>query len=114
MLTKVTDRNKYFKLVKKSWCLKKQTNLTALHTPAGDSYGKDTLEGFAIYAELLGSYVGECSDYDNEFYNLCIPDNCYIFDFKDNSIKIQKMKIEDIEKVIDKEMKRGKACWKGC
>ena len=94
--------------------MKKQTNLTALHTPAGDSYGKDTLERFARDAKLLGSYVWECSDYDNEFYNLCIPDNCYIFDFKDNSIKIQKMNIEDIEKVIDKEMKRGKACWKGC
>ena len=69
-------------------------------------YRKDTLEGFARDAELLGKFVGESLEYDNEFYKLCVMDNHCIFEFKDeNCIKIPKMKITDLEKIIDKEMK---------
>ena len=88
MLSTVTDRNKHFQLVQKIQGLKTHQSLTALHTPAGDYYGRDTLEGFSRDAQLLGSHVGESSEYDNEFYRLCIQDNVYIFEFKDNSMKI--------------------------
>ena len=110
MLSTVTDRNKHFQLVKKIRGKKTKQSLTVLHTPAGDYYGNDTLEGFAKDAELLGSFVGDSPEYDNEFYRLCIQDNQYIFDFKDSCMNIPKMKIEDLENIIGKEMKRGKAC----
>ena len=74
-------------------------------------YGADTLEGFARDAELLGEFVGERQEYDNQFYRLCIADNQFIFDFKDqDEIKIPKMKMENLEKIINTEMKKGKAC----
>ena len=38
-------------------------------------------------------------------------DNHYIFEFKgDNINKIPKMKIDDLEKILNNEMKLGKAC----
>ena len=61
--------------------------------------------------EVLSSFVGESPEFDNEFYRLCIQDNQYIFDFKsENCMKIPKMKLEDLEKILSKEMENGKAC----
>ena len=85
--------------------------LTTLVTPSGTYYDVDILEGFAKDVEELGKYVGENSGYDNEFYRLCVEDNKFIFDFQtENDYKIPNMKIEDLDKIIDKEMKRNKAC----
>ena len=79
----------------------KDLNITSLHTPLGEYHGKDTLEGFAGDAELLGRNVGEKPEYDNTFYKLCIEDNKYIFELKgDESLVIPKMRYEDLEKTI--------------
>ena len=93
MSTNASDRNKYFQLVKRlRGASSKKQKLSELQTAAGTYYGSDTLEGFARDAELLGEYVGESSDYDNEFYRLCIQDNQIIFEMKDEySQKIPKM-----------------------
>ena len=106
-----TDRNKYFKLVKNMRGVQSRKALQALYTPVGEFFGSDTLEGFASDAEYLARSVGEEPEYDNEFYRLCVQENQYIFDIKTNSeMKIPKMKMEDLDKIIDKEMKNGKAC----
>ena len=82
-----------------------------LNTPAGTYHGINTLEGFTIDAELLGQAVGESPEYDNEFYKLCILDNLYIFEFKgDDAIKIPEMKLNDLENILQKDMKLRKAC----
>ena len=107
----MTDRNKYFQLMKKLRGSQKKQSLTALNTPAGVYHGRDTLEGFARDAELLGKFVGESHEFDNEFYRLCIQDNQFIFEFKEeNNLKIPKMRLEDLEKILTKEMKLRKAC----
>ena len=86
-------------------------SLTLLQTPVGDFHGKDVLEGFATDAELLGKFVGENSQYDNRFYKLCVEDNQFIFYFKsENCLKIPKMSLADMNNIIDREMKSGKAC----
>ena len=106
-----TDRVKHLRLVKKMRGYKSRQNLTMLHTSAGVYHGGDILEGFAKHAEMLGKFVGECPEFDNKFYRLCVQDNTYIFDFKtDFCMKIPLMKLSDLEKIIDKEMKNGKAC----
>ena len=60
------------------------------------TYGSDTFEGFASHAEALGQFVGETSsDFDNEFYRLCIRDNQCIFEFKgEDIIKIPHMTLD--------------------
>ena len=111
MQSHFSDRNKHFKLIKQLRGQHTQKTLTMLDTPAGQYHGSDTLEGFAKDAELLGCFVGESSEFDNHFYRLCVQDNQFIFDFKDDTyMKIPKMKYEDLEKIINKEMKKGKAC----
>ena len=111
MRTHRSDRRKYFKLVKKMQGSQSRKCLTTLNTPDGAYYGTDILEGFARDAELLGKFIGESAEYDNEFYRLCIQDNAFIFDFRtENCMKIPKMKLADLDKIIDKEMKKGKAC----
>ena len=108
-----SDRNKYFKLIRKVRGVHKDTtkSLAALYTPVGEYFGKDTLEGFASDAEYLARHVGEKAEYDNEFYKLCKQDNSYIFEIKeDTSLKIPEMRYEDLEKIIDKEMRTNKAC----
>ena len=107
------DRNKHFKLVNRARGKGINPNkyLTSLSTPVGDYFGSDTLEGFASDVEHLGKDVGESPEYDNQFYRLCIQDNKYIFDIKtENDKKLPKMKKEDLDNIIDKEMKMGKAC----
>ena len=111
MHTHSSDRKKHLKLIKNMRGCKRSQAPTELHTSEEVYYGSDTLEGFAKDAELLGAFVGESQEYDNEFYRLCIQDNQFIFDFKgQDDIKIPKMKIEDLEKIVDTEMKNGKAC----
>ena len=88
---------------------KRMTN--KLVTPVGTYHGKDVLEGFAADAEHLGKLVGESGEFDNEFYRLCIADNSYIFDFKgEDTIKIPEMKMKDLNDILFKDMKSGKAC----
>ena len=42
---------------------------------------------------------------------MCVEDNQFIFYFKsENCLKIPKMSLADMNKIIDKEMKSGKAC----
>ena len=105
------DKTEYFKLIRRLQGQPQKQPLKELHTPTGVYYGQDTLEGFANDAELLAKHVGESKEYDNEFYRLCIQDNQFIFDFqKDNCMRIPEMKIEDLEKIINTEMKNGKSC----
>ena len=111
MHTHKSDRTKHLKLVKKFRGCNSQQKLSALHTPAGDYFGNDILEGFARDAEILGEFVGETPDFDNHFYRLCVQDNIFIFEFKeDNNVKIPKMTMADLNNIVNKEMKRGKAC----
>ena len=111
MHTHRADRNKHFKLLKNlRRCPPKQC-ISTLYTPAGEYHGGDILEGFARDAERLGEFVGESSEYDNDFYKLCVKDNSYIFEIKsENCLKIPLMKYADLEKIIGKDMKKGKAC----
>ena len=105
------NKNEFFHHIKRTRNTKHDLPVTALNTPAGTFYGSDTLEGFAVDAEILGKFIGETQEYDNDFYRLCILDNHYIFEFKgEDSIKIPKMNIDDLEKILNKEMKLGKAC----
>ena len=98
-------------MVKKMRGDKSKQKLTTLHTSAGDYHGGDILEGFAKHVEMLGKFVGESPEFDNKFYRLCIQDNSYIFDFRTEfCMKIPFMELADLEKIIDKEMKNGKAC----
>ena len=111
MQTNKTDRNRFFKLMKNLRAQPARRALQELQTPVGVYYGRDTLEGFAMDAEILGRHVGESNEYDNEFYRLCKQDNQFIFDMKsDSSMKIPKMKIVDLENIVNKEMQNGKAC----
>jgi hypothetical protein len=84
MRSTISDRSGHFKLIKNMRGVATKQRLPALHTPAGEYFGTDTLEGFASDAELLGKFVGESPEYDNHFYRLCIQDNQYVFDFKDD------------------------------
>ena len=105
------DKDMLYKLMKKIRGETLQSITNKLVTPSGTYHNSDVLEGFAADAELLGKYVGECEEFDNNFYHLCIADNQYIFEFKgDNYVKIPQMKIADLNKIIFKDMKPGKAC----
>ena len=111
MHTHRADRNKHFKLLKKLRRCPPKQSLSTLYTPAGEYHGGDILEGFARDAERLAEFVGVSPEYDNQFYKLCIKDNSYIFEIKsENCLKIPPMKIEDLEKIIAKDMKNGKSC----
>ena len=82
-----------------------------LESPAGIFYGEDVLEGFAADAEYLGRPTEENSYFDKDFYELCIMDNICIFEFKgEEPVKIPHMSISDLNHIIDKKMKLGKAC----
>ena len=109
--TNSCDKNKFYNMIRAMRGQSKKHKLQELHTPAGVYYGQDTLEGFAKDAELLAEFVGESKEYDNDFYRLCLQDNRFIFNLKDNNEKkLPKMKIEDLENIIEKELKCGKAC----
>ena len=105
------DRSGHLKLIKNLRGCKASQKLSELRTPGGIYYGNDTLEGFAKDAEMLGEHVGECDEFENDFYRLCIEDNQFIFEFKNkNDIKIPEMSLDDLEKIINTEMKVNKAC----
>ena len=105
------DRTKHLRLIKRLRNCKPKQSITTLHTSAGDYHGKDILEGFAKDAEILGKFVGESSEFDNKFYRRCIEDNSFIFDISPEfGMKIPEMELSDLDGIIDKEMKTGKAC----
>ena len=105
------NRNGLFNLIKSMRSGKLAQYPTLLNTPSGTYHGMDTLEGFTADAELLGQAVTEAPEYDNKFYKLCKLDNCFIFEFKgDDTVRIPEMKFEDLEYILDKDMKLGKAC----
>ena len=111
MRADLKNKNEFFKLIRNIRCNKSSKYPSTLNTPLGTYYGRNTLEGFTADAELLGQAVGEAIEYDNEFYKLCILDNCYIFEFKGNeALKIPEMKMEDLENILNKEMQLRKAC----
>ena len=102
---------KVFAMMKSYRRGKSQNMPDRLDTPLGTYHGADVLEGFAADAEELGRHEGESFQYDNDFYRLCVQDNLYIFQFKgDSEVKIPKMSINDLNTIIEKNMKRGKAC----
>ena len=106
------DRNKFYSIVKQLQGQSSRQDIQELHTPAGAFYGTDVLEGFATDAEFLGRHVGQSPKFDNDFYNLCIEDNQYIFELKEQnpSGQIPQMSMTDLNRIIDQEMKVGKAC----
>ena len=111
MHTSKFDRREHLKKIKSLRGCKSTQKLSELRTPCETYYGNDTLEGFARDAEMLGEFVGESEDYDNDFYRLCIEDNQFIFQFKDEEeLKIPEMSMKDLEKIINTEMKSNKAC----
>ena len=83
---------------------------TKLITPNRTYQGKDILEGFVDDAEMLGKIEENSEMYDNKFYNLCKLDNVYIFDFNgEDPVKIPDMTLADLNRILHKEMKSGKA-----
>ena len=111
MRADLKNKNEFFKIIRNIRCNKSSKYPSTLNTPLGTYYGRNTLEGFTADAELLGQAVGEAIEYDNEFYKLCILDNCYIFEFKGNeALKIPEMKMEDLENILNNEMQLRKAC----
>ena len=81
-----------------------------MHTPVGSFYGRDTLEGFARDAEFLAQKVEDNDSFDNDFHKLCVHDNLIIFELKDiKGVKLDKMTARDLDNIIDKELKNGKA-----
>ena len=80
-------------------------------TLVGKFSGANVLEGFRLNAEKLCGARNDTSDFDNEFYKTCLEDNMIIFDFteKQNDIIIPKMEMSDLENIIFKKLKTGKA-----
>ena len=69
------------------------------------------LEGFASDAEYLGRLNSSASTYDQTFYKLCKLDNYFIFELeKDSEVTIPPMGLSDLEHILQKKMKPGKAC----
>ena len=110
MQADIFDKNRVFARMK-SIRREKPRKPTKLVTPTGIYLGDNILEGFAADSEYLGRAVGECEEFDNNFYRLCILDNMYIFDFKgDDQIQIPEMSRESFLEIINQKMKLGKAC----
>ena len=103
------DRNRIYTKMKKFRGEKSSSKPLKLETPVGLYLGDDVLEGFAADAEFLGRARGEGNMYDNEFYRLCMLDNAYIFDFKEEKFLIPPMTKQRLEEILS-SMKRGKAC----
>ena len=111
MRAEMSDRNIIYRKMKKLRGKTAHIKPSYLDTPVGVYHGEDILEGFAADAEHLGRERGESSQYDNEFYRLCKLDNVYIFEIEENEqLKIPPMTIEDLEEILFKRMKPGKAC----
>ena len=111
MRADLKNKNEFFKIIRNIRKCKGTQYPSVLNTPPGTYRGNNILEGFTADAEYLGRAVGESSKFDNEFYKLCILDNHYIFEFKGkDTVRIPEMKIEDLETILNKEMKISKAC----
>ena len=111
MLSSMYNRGEIFKLMKAARSKhSRKLQTSKLITPTMTYIGADTLEGFTADAEALAQQ-GEVSDnYDNKFYKLCKMDNLYIFEINAESrVKIPPMTMEDLNRILDKEMKLGKA-----
>lgn len=105
------DKNQIYTKMRKYRGKNTSQKTAKLITPVGVYHGEDVLEGFAADAEYLGRDRGEPDVYDNKFYRLCKADNLYIFELKEqSSVKIPPMTIIDLEEILNKKMKRGKAC----
>merc|ERR1711888_508708 len=110
MQSSISNKNAVFARMK-SMRHEKSAIISKIHTSTGLYSGKDILEGFAADSEALGKAKGECREFDNDFYRLCIIDNMYIFDFKgEDQIAIPEMSKEAFNKIIYSKMKLGKAC----
>ena len=106
-----SNKKEFYKIIKNLRSNRLTGPTSTLCTPKGVFYGEDILEGFTVDAEMLGQVVGEAAEYDNEFYRLCVLDNSYIFEVKgEDTIKIPEMKLENLEDILNKEMKLRKAC----
>ena len=105
------DKTQLYRLVKAAQGKKAAGPLTTkLITPSRTYQGSDILEGFVDDAERLGKIEENSDNYDNKFYNLCKMDNVYIFDFNgEDPVKIPDMTLVDLDRILHKEMKSGKA-----
>ena len=111
MTANTKDRNQVYSTLKNLRRERRKPITNTLETPAGTYYDNDVLEGFAADAEYLGKATAECEKYDKEFYDLCVLDNLYIFEFKgEEPVKIPLMTLANLEDIINKKMKLGKAC----
>ena len=111
MYTNRNAKNKFFNLMKRLRGQNVRPTTKKLITPLATYYGSDVLEGFTADAELLGRHVGVSTEFDNSFYKLCIEDNIFIFDFKgDDAVTIPEMNIDDLNRILFKDMKSGKSC----
>ena len=92
------DRNRVYSALMSLRKVGDKASTNLLESPAGTFYGNDILEGFAADAEYLGKPTEDNDYFDKDFYELCILDNLYIFEFKgDQTIKIPHMTMEDLE-----------------
>ena len=112
MYCNLNNKNQVYDCMKKARGQNSNTTTTILHTPAGTFCGEDVLEGFTADAEHLGKSNEGNKVFDRSFYNLCMLDNCYIFDFTaaEDQIKIQPMNISQLDHILFSKMKLGKAC----
>ena len=82
-----------------------------IDTLVGRFSGENVLEGFAANIEELNSDRKDMTNFDNEFYKMCIEDNMIIFDFTSNQHdKIPIMTIDNLKKLIFSKLKLNKAC----
>ena len=105
------DRNKVYSKMKYLRGAASGSATSKLVTPVGTYHDEDVLEGFAADAEHLGKPNKNLDCYDNYFYNLCILDNLYIFELKENlQHRIPPMSLKDLDHILHKKMKLGKSC----
>ena len=111
MSAHLKDRNQFYRIMKSFNKQKTTKSLQELSTPLGTYYGNDTLEGFAADAEYLGQLLDYHKDFDNDFRKLCIEDNKHIFELNNSTeMNIPELSRNDLNKIVDKELKNGKAC----
>ena len=111
MMASYSNSRSFFNIIKNMRSKKKNQPPYTLNTPGGTYLGRNTLEGFTVDAEILGQAVSDTTEFDNEFYKLCVLDNLFVFEFKgDDAISIPEMSFEVLESILNKDMKLGKAC----
>ena len=89
----------------------KSTDIPYIETLAGKYSGNNVLEGFCSNTEILCNDEKDSDDFDDNFYKMCIEDNEAIFQLASNSdLKIPHMQLKDLEHILFKKLKLGKAC----